>query len=203
MKLNLQQLILTFKPRLTLNKLMYKKLLILLFVFFTVNANADDVTAKEFADRIKKCTESIYSNIEEFPPHKQVPVELIIAQGAHESAWGNSRFAKEGNNLFGVRTYDPQIPQIKAKGAPNAKWGLRKYDNWCHSVRDYLDILNNHPRYENFREELKFQTETGTVTPIQLILHLGAWSEQGDKYIRLLQDIMLGLYQKDFFKNIG
>ena len=40
----------------------------------------------------------------DIPNHKQVPNELIVAQAVVETGWGDSRFANEANNLFGIRT---------------------------------------------------------------------------------------------------
>jgi len=171
-------------------------------VFFYTNAKAND-TNEQFAYEIKSCVDSLYADKTKYPLSKQVPLELIIAQAAHESAWGTSRFAVQGNNLFGIRTWDPKDPQLKAKGAPDAPWGVRTYTSWCASVEHYLHILDTVPVYAQFREELEFQREViKSVTPITLALYLASWSEQGPEYVRLLQSIMLSLYQKDFYKKI-
>ena len=124
---------------------MQKALILLVFVLLSFNTNATEITNNEFAKRINKCVSSIYADKEQYPKHKQIPVELIIAQAAHESAWGKSRFAVEGNALFGVRTWDENVPHMKAKGAPDAEWGVRIYRSWCHSIKDYIDILERHP----------------------------------------------------------
>lgn len=182
---------------------MFRTLFLLVFVLISFNANATEMNSEDFAKRIAKCVDSIYADKEKYPKNKQIPIELIIAQAAHESAWGNSRFAKQGNALFGVRTWDKNIPQMKAKGAPDAEWGVRMYDNWCDSIQDYIDILERHPVYKQFREELKFQYQTqGNVEAITLVQYLEAWSEQGQQYIHLLQSIMQSLYQKNFFKKL-
>lgn len=182
---------------------MQKALILLVFVLLSFNTNATEITNNEFAKRINKCVSSIYADKEQYPKHKQIPVELIIAQAAHESAWGKSRFAVEGNALFGVRTWDENVPHMKAKGAPDAEWGVRIYRSWCHSVKDYIDILERHPAYEQFREELEFQYKTqGKAEAITLVQYLGAWSEQGQQYIHLLQSIIQSLYQQDFFKKL-
>jgi Bax protein len=182
---------------------MQKALILLVFVLLSFNTNATEITNNEFAKRINKCVSSIYADKEQYPKHKQIPVELIIAQAAHESAWGKSRFAVEGNALFGVRTWDENVPHMKAKGAPDAEWGVRIYRSWCHSIKDYIDILERHPAYEQFREELEFQYKTqGNAEAITLVQYLGAWSEQGQQYIHLLQSIIQSLYQQDFFKKL-
>ena len=63
---------------------------------------------------------------------KRVPISIIIAMAGIESAWGTSRFATEGNALFGVRTWSlDTVPHMKAKGNPDANWGVKKYDTKC------------------------------------------------------------------------
>ena len=82
---------------------------------------------------------------------KRVPISIIIAMAGIESAWGTSRFATEGNALFGVRTWDlKNTPHMKAKGNPDASWGVKKYKTKCQSVKDMIRILNTHPAYEGF-----------------------------------------------------
>ena len=171
-------------------------------LFFYTNAKAEEITNAEFAYKVNNCVEALYTDVDNFPLEKQVPIELIIAQAAHESGWGKSRFAVEGNNLFGIRTWNPEDPQLKAKGAPDALWGLRSYKSWCNSIAHYLHILNTYPAYESFRIELAFQKEVSIITPINLALYLEPWSEQGQEYVRLLQSIMLCLYKKDFFNQL-
>ena len=59
-------------------------------------------------------------------PHRRIPSEIIIGMAMIESANGTSRFAVEGNALFGVRTWDPAEPQMKPLQIPNAKFGVKK-----------------------------------------------------------------------------
>ena len=81
---------------------------------------------KDFVQRIFKCVKGLYKNHNKYPVERQVPFDLIVAMAAYESAWGQSRFAKEGNNFFGIRTWDLDVvPHMKAKGRPDARWGVR------------------------------------------------------------------------------
>ena len=59
------------------------------------------------------------------------------------TGYGTSRFAKEANNLFGIRTWDKNAPQLKAKENPNASWGVKKYPTKCLSVKNMINIINN------------------------------------------------------------
>ena len=87
-------------------------------------------------------------------PAQRIPTAIIIAMAGIESAWGNSRFATEGNALFGVRTWSlDKVPHMKAKGNPNASWGVKKYESKCDSIKDMIAIINRHPAYKEFRIE--------------------------------------------------
>ena len=91
---------------------------------------------KDFVQRIFRCVEGLYANYNQYPLARQVPFDLIVAMAAYESAWGQSRFAKEGNNFFGIRTWSlDTIPHMKAKGNPNAPWGVRKYKSLCACIQ--------------------------------------------------------------------
>ena len=77
-----------------------------------------------FVLAVRKCVNYINFTT----PHSlRVPSLLVEAQAGLESGWGTSRFAIEGNALFGVRTWDPKLPQIKPKDNPKAVWGVKVY----------------------------------------------------------------------------
>ncbi len=106
----------------------------------------------------------------------RVPTSMIIAMAGVESAWGTSRFATEGNALFGVRTWDKSVPQMKARGNPDAAWGVKKYETKCDSVKDMIRVLNNHPAYKEFREEREKQLDAGKWDYKKLLSYISAWS---------------------------
>tara|TARA_A100001011_G_C14191421_1_gene791508 strand:- start:412 stop:1053 length:642 start_codon:yes stop_codon:yes gene_type:complete len=106
----------------------------------------------------------------------RVPTSIIIAMAGIESAWGTSRFAKEGNALFGVRTWDLTVPHMKPRDLPDANFGVKKYDTKCDSVKDMIRILNTHPAYEQFRVEREKQLDTGKWNYKQLLKGINAWS---------------------------
>ena len=107
---------------------------------------------------------------------KRVPTSMIIAMAGIESGWGTSRFATEGNALFGVRTWDPAVPQMKARGNLNADWGVKKYETKCDSVKDMIRILNTHPAYEEFRTERSIQMDQPGWDYRRLLAVITAWS---------------------------
>ena len=106
----------------------------------------------------------------------RVPTSMIIAMAGVESGWGTSRFANEGNALFGVRTWDETVPQIKPLDLPDADFGVKKYKTKCDSVKDMVRILNSHPAYEKFREEREKQIDAGKWEYKALLNGITAWS---------------------------
>jgi Bax protein len=101
-----------------------------------------------FINSVGECVNYIYNTTTDVIP---VNFEILLAQAALESGWGNSRFALEGKNLFGVRTYDLREPHMLPSNNPK-KWGVRVYMHECDSVQHYIDIINNGSAYEKYRE---------------------------------------------------
>ena len=171
----------------------------------TVDFNSTPIKDnKDFVQRIFKCVEGLYIDHKRYPLERQVPFDLIIAMAAYESAWGQSRFAKEGNNFFGIRTWDlDKIPHMKAKGRPDAPWGVRKYRSLCLCVQDYIQILNNHPAYKEFRDarswEIKMYGYTNATTLSNFLI---AWSELGEEYTNRLKQIILLIHKQGYYQEL-
>ena len=113
---------------------------------------------QSFIEATGRCIEYINYTTDKM---SRVPTSIIIAMAGIESGWGTSRFATEGNALFGVRTWDDNTPQMKPLELPDADFGVKKYRNKCDSVRDMIRILNTHPAYELFRERKEQQIDDG------------------------------------------
>ena len=110
------------------------------------------------------------------PKHLRVPYEMIIGQAALESGWGSSRFANEGNNLFGIRTFDKsQEHLLPITWDPNKwpGWGVKVYESKCASVRDYVRIINEVWAYEELREARK---QNPDITAVELAMYLDKFS---------------------------
>ena len=121
----------------------------------------------------------------------RVPTSIVIAMAGVESGWGNSRFALEGNALFGVRTWDlKNVPHMKAKGNPDASWGVKKYETKCQSVQDMIAILNRHPAYEDFRAQRELQIDAGKWNYRALMVRMSAWSTNPQYADIILQAIV-------------
>ena len=109
-------------------------------------------TKSQFVYTLSKCIDKIYETTD---ISKQIPKELIIAQAALETGWGKSRFANEGNNLFGIRTFNKDEDWLLPITWDQEKWigwGVKVYETRCDSVKDYVRILNEVFAYEEFRE---------------------------------------------------
>ena len=103
---------------------------------------------KEFVESLKKCI--AYLNFE-IPTRNQINTELIIAQAIVESNYGTSRFAIEGNNLFGIRVWSKE-GMLPYKQPDHIEWRVRVFKNKCESVKYYIEILNTKQVYAEFRK---------------------------------------------------
>jgi len=120
-----------------------------------------------FLNSVNQCVEYIYNTTSDVYP---VNREILLAQAALESGWGNSRFSLEGRNLFGMRTYDLREPHMLPSNNPK-KWGVKVYDHECDSVLHYISTLNNHSAYEDYRKGLE-----DNIDVFKLVETLGAYA---------------------------
>ena len=131
-----------------------------------------------FINSVGQCVEYIYNTTTDVLP---VNLELLLAQAALESGWGNSRFALEGRNLFGIRTYNLTEPHMLPSNNPK-KWGVRVYMHECDSVQHYIDILNNGSAFEEYRV-LKHEKDVND--PFKLLLTLDAYASDKDYFPKI------------------
>lgn len=113
-----------------------------------------------------------------------LPPSLIVAQAANESAWGTSRFALEGNNLFGQWCFSEGcglVPQSRPEGEV---YEVRAFDEPLLSVRGFILNLNRHFSYESLREErARLKANGEAVTGVDLAPHLLAYSTRREAYV--------------------
>ena len=121
-----------------------------------------------FINSVGQCVNYIYNTTTDIYP---VNFEVLLSQAALESGWGNSRFALEGKNLFGIRTYNLTEPHMLPSNNPK-KWGVRVYMHECDSVQHYIDILNNGGAYEKYRE----LRDNGETDSLKYVETLGAYA---------------------------
>lgn len=103
---------------------------------------------------------------------KTHPVSIILAQAAIESAWGESRFFKKGNNIFGMWSYNKNEPRIKALGTRNGKAiYVKKYANISEAIDDYFAVIGR-GAYKSFRKQRNI-----TDNPLVLVDYLVNYCE--------------------------
>lgn len=128
-----------------------------------------------------------------------IPLSLLIAQAAIESAWGTSRFAREGNNYFGIWCSRPGcgiVPKQREEGATHE---VERYSNISNAIRKYIHILNTRPAFKELRT-LRHQQRVSLLSPTgtMLIKGLGRYAKNGSEYMETLRKVIrqnrLGLY---------
>ncbi len=121
----------------------------------------------------------------------EIPAGLAIGQAAYESGWGTSRFATEGNALFGQWTYsgDGMAPQQQRKELGDHK--IATYTWPFDSVRSYFLNLSIHPAYEDFRKiRAKLRKDGKPLDSLVLADGLIAYSERGQEYVDSLKSLI-------------
>ncbi len=114
------------------------------------------------------------------------PVSIILAQAAIESAWGESRFFKEGKNIFGMWSYNKNEPRMRAKGTRNGKAiYVRKYATLSDAIDHYFEVIGR-GAYKNFRKQRDI-----TKDPLQLVQYLINYCELKEKYTRKLRKFII------------
>jgi len=126
---------------------------------------------------VKNCIDYINFKTE---PSKRIPSAIIIGMAGIESGWGTSRFAVDGNNLFGIRTWNDDTPQLKPLDNPKADFGVRVFETKCSSVQEMIRLVNEHPAYKEFRKERESQYASGDWDYLALLDQLDAWSTNPD-----------------------
>ena len=119
-----------------------------------------------------------------------VPISIALAQAAKESGWGTSRFALEGNAIFGQWTWDGVgIEPLDKSDDQSHK--ILKFPILRASVKAYITNLNTHPSYKNFREKrLMLRQSNKALSGIDLIHELENYAETGKEYTRILEQII-------------
>jgi Bax protein len=122
-----------------------------------------------------------------------VPVSLALAQAATESGWGTSRFAQQGNALFGQWTWDESAGLVPTDREEGGAYAVRAFPQLAGSVRAYVHNLNISQHYASFRSTRAALRRAG---PLErqwghiLAGQLGAYSVEGADYIEKIRSII-------------
>ena len=123
---------------------------------------------------------------------------MAIAQAAKETGWGTSRFAQEGNALFGQWTWSGE--GIKPAGAEDGTTHkVMKFVVLQASVKAYQRNLNTHSTYKNFRKaRAEMRDENKPLDSMMLSKYLNKYAETGNQYVEVLQKIIKQNKLQDF-----
>ena len=130
----------------------------------------------------------------------KVPVSLAIAQAAKETGWGTSRFALEGNALFGQWTWSGE--GIKPADADhNATHKIMKFKILKSSIRAYQRNLNTHSGYKEFRmARAALRDNRRNLDGLILATYLNKYAETGTEYVKIIKQIIKQNNLTDFDK---
>lgn len=161
--------------------------------------NPDALSTKEL-NLLSKLSES-YKIANDLPHAEQfqilayrigpIPEALAMAQAATESAWGKSRFAREGNNFFGQWCFSPgcgMVPRSRNEGASHE---VAKFVSPAHSVRAYFENINTFSAYQELREiRADLVNQNKPVKAEDLLAGLTQYSEKGEAYLTQIETII-------------
>jgi Bax protein len=136
-----------------------------------------------------------------------IPPSLVLAQAANESAWGTSRFALQGNNLFGQWCFSKGcgiVPKGREEGKSHE---VADFDSPYRSIRSYMQNLNRHPSYQMVRDLRREARENGRfASGNALAAGLISYSERGEEYISEIRSMItfnkLSDYDHEFRRNV-
>ncbi len=145
---------------------------------YGIDQDEDDITLREVIDVLKVRVAPI-------------PTSLAMAQAVEESAWGTSRFAREGNALFGQWVWNEDAGIVPEQQRPGQEYAVRAFESPLQSVRAYAKNLNTHWAYTQFRERrAQMLNEGAPLDGWALAETLTRYSERGEAYVSSLHAIM-------------
>lgn len=117
----------------------------------------------------------------------QVPVDLVLVQAANESAWGTSRFAQEGNNLFGQWCFSAGCGLVPERRVDGMNHEVRRFDSVLSSVQAYMRNINTHRAYFQLRLIRQNLRASGVeASGVDLAPGLISYSERRQAYVNEL-----------------
>lgn len=126
-----------------------------------------------------------------------VPTPLALVQAANESGWGTSRFAQQGNSLFGQWSFRPGTGMVPRNRPAGTSYEVARFETVNEAVRSYLHNLNTHRAYQDFRRmRLQMRREDGGLDAYALAAGLLKYSQRREAYVedlRLMMRVNRGL----------
>jgi len=120
-----------------------------------------------------------------------IPASIVLAQAANESAWGTSRFALEGNNVFGQWCFVEGCGIVPNRRVEGATHEVKSFDTIEDAIESYFLNINSHPLYIGFRQERARLRQLGQrLDPFLLVQELGRYSQRGENYIDEVQTMI-------------
>ncbi len=119
-----------------------------------------------------------------------IPISMILAQAIIESGWGSSRFAQEGNALFGEWTWKNN-QGIKPRGNVNADFAVKNFKNVLESLNSYILNLNRHSAYGEMREYRELQNKKNKIiSGYEMANFLENYAEIGFEYVKKVTNMI-------------
>ncbi len=120
-----------------------------------------------------------------------IPASLVLAQAANESAWGTSRFALEGNNIFGQWCFEEGCGIVPNRRRAGASHEVKSFATIKAAIEGYFLNINTHHLYVDFREERARLRSLGrNLDPMVLVEGLERYSQRGENYIDEVQTMI-------------
>ena len=120
-----------------------------------------------------------------------IPPSLAIAQSAEETGWGTSRFVLEGNALFGQWTFSRSRHMVPRNRDAGRNHQVRAFPSLIGAVRAYMENLNTHRAYREFRALRSAQRAASQpLDGLELATALTGYSERGEKYVETIQGLI-------------
>jgi Bax protein len=134
-----------------------------------------------------------------------IPPSLALGQAAYESGYATSRFAVEGNALFGQWTYSGKGMKPKEHRATKGNYSVAAYKWPFDSVRSYMSNLNTHNAYQDLRDKrVELRRQGKELSGLVLAETLVSYSEKGQEYVKTLKSIIttndLGVADKTYLR---
>lgn len=121
-----------------------------------------------------------------------IPNSLVLAQAANESAWGTSRFAREGNNFFGQWCYSKGCGIVPKRRSASARHEVKRFTSVADSVHAYFMNINTFPSYQNFRRiRARLRAAEEPIDGLSLSEGLRHYSQRGMDYIEELKAMII------------